>query len=652
MYKVLKVYWLIFYFSLSLFLMETLLRAAATGKFLTPGLFFTLIFSIPFAVILYILCGIINRRLRMILAAISIGMSSFVFSSQFIYYKFFKTFYCLYSAGNAGQIFEFWEDILALTLKNFLWVILFFLPVIIFIPLRKKLLSFEMLSKPSIITLCLCVFIINGIGLAAINIGRDRENSPYSLYYNESSPVQSIQKLGLITSMQLDLKRQMSDWTEEPVVSAIALPYYEYEAEIETAPPREVKTQYNTMDIDFANLISKESNKTINDMHKYFQGVSPTAKNEYTGKYKGYNLILITAEGFSPYAVRQDVTPTLYKMVHEGFNFTNFYNPIWGVSTSDGEYVACTSLIPKGGVWSFYKSGSIRMPFVMGNQLNKLGYRTLAYHNHTYTFYKRNISHPNMGYEYKGLGNGLTVNKTWPESDLEMMEKTIPEYVDSSPFHVYYMTVSGHLRYSFTGNAMSQKNRDYVEALPYSEAPRAYIACQVELDRALEYLLKRLDEEGIAEKTLIALSADHYPYGLEKEQIDELAGHTVEKNFEIYKSTFILYSKGMTPITIDKPCSSLDIIPTLSNLLGLQYDSRLLMGRDIFSNSDPLVIFSNRSFITDKGKYNSDTGEFLPTAGINVDKDYRKSISAIVNSKFYYSAKILENDYYNKVLKK
>ena len=35
--------------------------------------------------------------------------------------------------------------------------------------------------------------------------------------------------------------------------------------------------------------------------------------------FKGKNLILLTAEGFSPYAIDQELTPTLYKLTHEGF---------------------------------------------------------------------------------------------------------------------------------------------------------------------------------------------------------------------------------------------------------------------------------------------------------------------------------------------
>ncbi|MEQ6391142.1 sulfatase-like hydrolase/transferase [Bacillaceae bacterium S4-13-58] len=194
------------------------------------------------------------------------------------------------------------------------------------------------------------------------------------------------------------------------------------------------------------------------------------------------------------------------------------------------------------------------------------------------------------------------MKKTWPESDLEMMELSIPEYIDDQPFHAYYMTVSGHMQYNFFGNQMAMKNKKYVEDLPYSDAGKTYLATQVELDRALEYLLKKLEEKGIADKTFIALSADHYPYGLENEVIEELSGKKVDQNFDLYKSTFILDTKNMDPITIEDPTSSLDILPTLSNLMGLDYDSRLLIGRDVISESDPLVFFLNKSFITDTRK--------------------------------------------------
>ena len=106
----------------------------------------------------------------------------------------------------------------------------------------------------------------------------------------------------------------------------------------------------------------------------------------------------------------------------------------------------------------------------------------------------------------------------------------------------------------------------------------------------------------------------------------------------------------MEPVEIDKICSSLDIIPTLSNLMGLEYDSRLLMGRDIFSDAEPLVMFSDRSFITDKAFYNAKTNEVTSFTGENIESSYIKETAETVILKFKYSAMILDTDYYRKVL--
>lgn len=600
---------------------------------------------------------------------------SFIYASQVIYYKFFKTFYTVYSAFYGGQVFEFWQDILIILKKYWYWLVLFFLPPMLIFILKNRILYCPKLTFRLFLLLLLLLVFTHGLAVASLYIGDKKTNSPYDLYFNPANPLLSTQKLGLLTTMRLEAQRLIFKdsftllprlWDDFPMAKGDNVNEKSNESSKQVKetwaptspsnPPtstqeadKEPVKEANTLDIDFAQPISAQGDEDIRDMHQYFSSLPPTYKNEYTGKYKGYNLILITAESFSPYAIHKDVTPTLYKMANEGYKFTNFYNPIWEVSTLDGEYVACTGLLPKRNIWSFYKSGSNSMPFVMGNQLNKLGYKTMAYHNHTYDYYERQISHPNMGYEYKGIGNGLELSNAWPRSDLEMLEKTIPEYIDHEPFHTYYMTVSGHMQYNFFGNHMAMKNKEYVKDLPYTEAGRAYIATQIEFDKAMEHLLQQLEEAGIADRTLIAISSDHYPYGLEDHEIDDLAGHEVEKNFELYKSSFILYTKDMEDITVHKPCSSLDILPTLSNLLGLEYDSRLLMGRDIFSDSEPLVIFLNRSFITDKGQYNAVREEFHPTASEQVDEDYIDNLLETINKKFHYSAKILDTNYYSKL---
>ena len=648
---------LLVYILISVFYMELILRFNTSEKFISIGLVYSLLFSLSLSAGVYLLATLFKDKARNFITSFALIALGLLFSSQLIYFKFFKTFYTVYSAGNGATVMEFMNDIITQVIRNIPWLIAIFIPAIAYIAFFRSKISSYRISGVERAVIATLIVIPHVLALGGIYIGDKEQNSAYDVYFKTNYPIASVDNLGLFTTMRLDLKRTIFGFDPTIDVPIVEVPAKENEPG-PTAPTTQTPTEepvkpveYNVMDIDFDDLIAGAGSDTVKKMHQYFSTLQPTAKNDYTGMFEGYNLILITAEGFSKYAVDKDVTPTLYKMQTEGFNFTNFYNPIWGVSTSDGEYVATTSLIPKSGVWSYYKSGSIYMPFGMGNMMSQYGYSTRAYHNHTYTYYKRNISHPNMGYDYKGVGNGLDVRKTWPESDIEMMEKTVDEFINDEKFHTYYMTVSGHMMYTFDGNFIAKKNKSLVDNLPYNSSGKAYMATQIELDKAMEYLLMRLEEAGVADKTLIAISADHYPYGLEENDLNNLAGHTVEKNFELYSSSFILYAKGMKPETIDRPVSSLDIIPTINNLMGNKYDSRLLMGIDAFSDTPPLVIFSNRSFISDKGRYNSTTKVFTPNDGVTVEEDYRKNISALIDRKFTYSALILDTDYYAKVLK-
>ena len=104
-------------------------------------------------------------------------------------------------------------------------------------------------------------------------------------------------------------------------------------------------------------------------------------------------------------------------------------------------------------------------------------------------------------------------------------------------------------------------------------------------------------------------------------------------------------------ITIDKYASSLDALPTILNLLGVEYDSRLVMGRDILGDDEGLIIFNDRSWITSKGKYNAVTRTFTPYEE-NVDDDYVDKMNKSIYNKYLMSKMILDNNYYAKVLSK
>jgi len=172
----------------------------------------------------------------------------------------------------------------------------------------------------------------------------------------------------------------------------------------------------------------------------------------------------------------------------------------------------------------------------------------------------------------------------------------------------------------------------------------------MEFDRAMEYVLEQLEAAGELENTVICISGDHYPYGMDPATWDELSGTEMDTNFEIFRSTLILWSGDMEePIHIEKPCCSMDVLPTLLNLFGLEYDSRLLAGRDILSDAPGLVVLSNRSFISDFGRYNAKTDEFIPNDGITVSQNYAANTYQTISALFRHSGNIVMNDYYGSI---
>lgn len=644
------------WFPILILFQELVVHVWAFGLQIDRSLLFISLFSVSLGLFCNALCALWGTKGRRWWAVGLTALLTLWFCVQTVYFTIFRTFVVLYSVGGAGQVLQFWREILTGIKAAWFPLLLLLLPLVFLFLLWDRCTAPEERNVRPALLFLICSVAVFFLGTLAVDSSTQGILSARHLYREDFVPQLAVNRFGVMTTLRLDAGHLFFPNAAQPntpkSTPTPAAPEEPDPSPVPTPEPTPTPAVYrgNVMDIDFAALAEAESNTTLQSMHRYFAQAEPTRQNEYTGYFAGKNLILITAEGFSRFAVDKDLTPTLYKLSHEGFVCTNFYNPLWWVSTIDGEYAATTSLIPKPGVWSMSVSANNSMYFTMGNQLRREGYATRAYHNHFYEYYNRDLSHPNLGYDYKGLGNGLRVSQIWPESDLEMMEVTGPEYIGSPPFHTYYMTVSGHLNYTFMGNSMSARHRDAVSHLPYSEGPQAYLACQIELDLALESLLTQLEEAGELEDTVICLSGDHYPYGLDASQLAELNSGEVDMRFDVYHSTLILWCGSMEePVVIEKPCSSLDILPTLSNLFGLEYDSRLLMGRDILSDSPGLVMLSDRSFLTDLGRYDSESDTFTPNEGVEVSPTYALDVMEEVNDRFQYSKLILEQDYYRKI---
>lgn len=658
------------YFLGSIFFMELVYHGFSFGNIFSVFLY-PLLLTIPVAGVLLVLTGFFKRTVNNVIMKVIMIIIYLIFAAQFVYMKIFDQPLMLAAAQTQGAdaLATYWREALNGIFRSLPALILFAIPVVaLWFLLSGRVLVAR--KRPLIFqgTLFLTSILFSFLLILVMMLGGKSDGTIYANYRDFIDPKGAIEQMGVMTATRLDLKFSIFKKDSSKNISDLTMPSTSASDSTSTSDSASdssqpeiptVDTSPNVMDIDFDKLIANESNDTIKTMHEYFKNSTPSKKNEYTGMFEGYNLIYMCAESFSPYCISEEVTPTLYKLTHSGFVFDNFYTPLWQTSTSDGEFVACTGLLPDQQ-FSFRRSSTIDLPFTLAKQFNRLGCYSRAYHNNSLTYYERNQTHPNLGYDFKAANLGKLTQAEggdqifemehptqWPQSDLEMIQSTVKDYVHDQQFHAYYMTVSGHMNYSFSGNAMSSKNREAVSHLNLSEAAQAYIACNVEFDKALADLIEQLDAAGQLEKTVICFSADHYPYGLEDEQINELAGETVDKNFDIYRNKLVLWNSEMDPITIDKPCGSVDIIPTLSNLFGFEFDSRLLLGRDILSDSEPLVVLSNRSFITDKVKYNSKTQEATFLTDEVLSDEELERLKKIVKDKFTLTAGILDNDYYS-----
>jgi len=638
-----KKYNLLFFNILFILFMDICFKILAFNTIFDFSTIYMILSDIIIALIITMLETMFNEKANKVISIILTIFFSALIIAQYVYFLYYDTIFSVYSLFHGAQVFGFLDSIIQVMLENILTLSLLIIPLITYFIIFKQL-NFERKNYKFSLTLFgILIFIYIVFILLLNSSNKDKTYSSYNLYFNTHVPKLTVRDFGILNEMRLDLQRTIFGFEEKLII--------ENTKNEEKTPATEESITYHEMDIDFDNLIENESNETIKLMHEYFKNVSPTATNKYTGMFEGKNLIVFVAEAFSPMSINEELTPTLYKMYNEGFQFTNFYTPVYYVSTSDGEYVSLTSLLPKDGTWSMSASRNNYLPFVYGNIFKEIGYTTNAYHNGTYTFYDRNYSHPNMGYTFKACYGGLNINcGLWPQSDIEMIQATTKEYINEEHFMTYYMTVSGHLKYTYIGNSIATKHKNYVKDLPYDEAVQAYLATQIELDKALETLINELDKAGKLNDTVIAISADHYPYGLTNNEIKQYADYVIDEKFDIHKNSFILWNNEMEgSIKVTKYASSLDIVPTILNLFNLEYDSRLLIGKDILSNEEGIVIFNDRSWITSSGKYNSVNDNFIAYKD-GITDSYIEQINNEVYNKFLMSKLILEYNYYNKVL--
>ena len=646
--------------------MELLLHFWVADRIVPGRLAAVVVFALAFGTSLGFLTSLLSAKAEKWPAVILSTLIVVLGMVEYFIHDAFQCFMPLISIfTTAGDVATgYTGTIVSLVVRNLWRIALVLLPIILFALNSKG--TRRGWKRSLILGLTAVVLYGGGIGLVHL-VGLDTAQLSSAANYDGM-----VKSFGLSMGTLMDLSGgaavgqgevqfELPEQTQPPVETTQA-PTEETQKgtePAETTEPTEPPVVYNphAYDLDFAALAQSESNKDIASLHSYLSTLTPDLENELTGLFEGKNLILITAEAFSHKVIDPERTPTLYRMMTEGIHFTDYYHPLWGCGTTGGEFANLMSIVPYGGTSTMMEVVEQDMFLTMGRQLQDRGYSSGSFHNNDHTYYSRHLTHEKLGYDkFLAWGNGLE-GQVRDRSDEEMIVGTVEKFLDKQPFSLYYMTLSGHSPYTF-GNSIANKYSADVQGMDASDPVRAYVACNMSLEYGMRRLIARLEELGIADDTVIVISTDHYPYGLAPSDtwggrgyIHELMGadNWMDENIRD-RNGLIIWSGCLEDmdLVVEDPVTSLDILPTLSNLFGVEYDSRLMVGRDVFSDSEPLVFWPlSYSWKTDKGFYNGATGVFTPAEGVEVPENYVENITAKVKNKCVYSKAVQSHNYYS-----
>ena len=624
-----------FYILLSLIYIELVFNMFMYDSYLRSSIINILLFTFINSFVIYILTSMWKEKINKIFTYVIYAFLALWYSLYYVFSNLLESPFSLSLFALSDQAATFSKNVLIGIFENIYIIILLFVPLIIYIVFRKKIDNSRIKFKKLIMPL---VMLLLAVGVYTTNIFVQKRESGniYNLYFETNNVSLNIERLGVMAATMLDVNRTIFGFDEKII-----------DVSFETNDDSEELFEYDYNNLDLKLDGGTGNIKKIND---YVKSEDGTRQNKYTGMFEGKNLVFVVAESFSEIAVSPELTPTLYKLINEGFNFKNFYTSN-NLSTIGGEFQALTGLYADNSILSTWRGGSRYFPYGIGTMFGNQGYKVYGYHNNSAYFQDRNVYLKSQGIKkFKGCYNGMEklINcNVWPQSDLDMINATYTDYINSDePFLAYYMTVSGHFYYTFSENYAARKNKSAVKGLNYNEHVKAYLATQIELDKALESLMKKLEDAGKLDDTVIVLLADHYPYYLSLNDINTLSTYKRDKMIEVNSNALIIYNSKMKSETIEKVGMSIDVLPTVLNLFGMEYDSRIIMGKDILSTSLGLAIFKDKSWVTNKGTYYASSGKFV---GDDVDSDYVKNINSIVNNRVAMSRMIVANDYYRKI---
>lgn len=383
--------------------------------------------------------------------------------------------------------------------------------------------------------------------------------------------------------------------------------------------------------------------------------------SKYFGIAKGRNVIVIHLESFQQflldYKLKSDdkeyeVTPFLNSLYHSksSIAFSNFFNQVKNGKTSDAETMMENSLYGLNNGSYMVNYGGDNTAYATPSILaQKGGYTSAVFHGNTGSFWNRNNTYKQWGYNY--FFDSTYFEKQDDENSFQYglndkyLFKDSIKYLEQmqQPFYTKFITVSNH--YPYTSLNGDKKELGFPLADTKDDTVNGYFATANYLDSALKSFFDYLKSSGLYDNSIIVLYGDHY--GISNDRNTSLApllGKDAEtwsdyNNAMMQKVPYIINIPGYTDGFIsDTYGGEIDSLPTLLHLLGIDTKGYLQMGQDLLSpQNDNLVplrtsgYFISPTYTSYGGKvYYTQTGQEItaPNAQTKADLDKLKDAAA------------------------
>lgn len=390
----------------------------------------------------------------------------------------------------------------------------------------------------------------------------------------------------------------------------------------------------------------------IGEIDAFFAGKPAHAPNHMTGVLAGKNLLVVMLESTDDWLITKEDTPTLYRMMHEGVNFSNLYTPQYSNGyTFNTEFAFSTSVYPYTNGNVAYNLTRSRLSHTMANSFRRAGYRANSFHMGEASFYNRGVMHQTFGYErYYSYQDDRKVSlDMYDDSYILGQEELCRLMMPDDPFCSFLITISGHLPYEDADDLSRYALKKYPQYDTREDREVNILRAKTRLtDDLLAGLLARLEAEGRLADTAILCFTDHYAYGIRDkarlQALSEAAGSAILER----TPAFIWCAGYDQPLTVSRVMQITDLAPTVMNLFGFDVPKEI-MGQDVFDENHPgLVVFPNNTWLTETAYVKA--GEIVYNHGMT-DEEIR-SMNAYVQRANAVNDMILDSDYYTQKAQK